>query len=493
MSDKEQISFEEIDQWLRAGRNDEVRAKLQEVVPAKVPRERLADWANLARRAGLPSLSLRLLRPIIRIKRSLGDQPTFKERASYAASLAAVGALSEAHGMLDGAASEMVPEVQLFSGFCYVHSWDYAKALPFFERYLTLSQPSEFQKVVAKVNLAAAHCFLEGYDEVKALTESIIIDSQKNDWLVLQIEALLLSAQASILRSRWSDAKADLARAGELSPAKSLNQLLVDKWSLILGVRRDGYKSEVEKQLTKLSVQARERKFWELVRDCDYHLAIEKKDQALVERVYFGTPFAAYRERLLEMSREFFTPRASHEWRLGEKPGPKLDISKSSTKEIKRQNPIAMRVLRSLASDFYRPLKIGCLFNDIYPEEFYDPDSSPTRVKTALSRTRTHLKDLGFPLEIRCVKQDYYLASEAPVDLKVRLEYPEADSQSALPPDFLSKLRKTFHHKAFSSAQAAEIFGITPIKAQRFLRTAAKDNRVYGSGAARGRLYRFHR
>jgi hypothetical protein len=484
--------IDELDKLLRSGRGAEVRKVLLQLDSQKVSREQLADWANLSRRSGMVAHSLRLLRPVLRLKKNLGQSATPKERASYAASLGAIGALSEAFSVLDGLEGSSIPEVQLFYGFTNVYSWNYASAAPFFRRYSQLEGPSEFQRTVSLVNLAAAHCFLENYSEALVLTESLIRESELNGWVVLQTEAHLLAAQALLNNSCFTESQAHIDRAWKLSAENNLNLLNVEKWRALLSLKIDGPTENVLSRLDELKNEARASRSWEITRDCDYHLGLETQDRGVLERVYFGTPFVAYRNRLLQASADWFKPRAAFTWCLNQNRGPIIDLAKDPRENTsRREDSVFTRALRALSSDFYRPLKIGCLFNAIYPGEFYDPESSPIRVKTALSRTRALLQDQNQPLEIRCLKQDYYLASEAPLNLRVKIEYPTRSGEPELPPELLRQLRKEWPHKSFSCTQASKVLAIPSVRTQRLLKLAADRKLLYKSGAGRSRLYRF--
>jgi tetratricopeptide (TPR) repeat protein len=487
MSD-ERAKISDLDGWLRSGRGADVRRELSELDTKKISRGLLVDWATLARRAGMITLSLRLLRPVIRVKRGLGQNASAKERASYAASLGAIGALTEAYGVLKGLEKSEVPEVQLFYGFTHVYSWDYVAAAPFFETYVQLDTPSPFQKAVAAVNLAAAYCFLGRYEEVLALTEKLIAQSTKENWIVLNTEAHLLRAQAMLNLDDFKQSAFWIEKASALSTTSNVNSLHIEKWRSLLALKSQGATSDVTSRLLNLKLEASRSKLWEISRDCDYHLGLETKDRVTYERVFFGTPFRPYRERLLKAA-SWFKPRGSYLWTSNDDSEHGLDLAELPTE--RHDAPVYLRVLRAISTDFYRPLKIGCLFNEIYPGEYYDPDSSPIRVKTAISRTRSLLKETALPLEIRCIKQDYYLAMTGPCYIKVRLNYPEKEIGQVIPIDFLRKLKKNWPHRSFSSHQAAEVLSISQLKAQRLLKVAAAENKLYKSGLGRARLYRF--
>lgn len=298
----------ELDLLLRSGRAVEVRRRLLNVTVSALAREQLADWSNLARRAGLYTLALRILQPILRVKKDLGRAATPKERAVYAASLAAIGALSEAFGVLKGLEAQAQPEVQLFYGFAHVYAWNYAAAAPFFARYAELEGPSEFQKALARVNLAAARCFLRDYNGVLELTERLIPEAESHGWVVLRGEANLLAGQALLNLGRFQESAAAIERAHQLSGSSTSSLLHAEKWRLFLALTQMGPKPEVLARLETLKADAGVAKSWEIVRDCDYHVGLHTRQRRVLERVYFGTPFWSYRERLLSAAAACSSP-----------------------------------------------------------------------------------------------------------------------------------------------------------------------------------------
>src|SRR4051812_13414597 len=109
---------------LRAGHTQIVQKMFQELQPAKIPRVHAADIANLARRAGLNNLSLKILSPIVRTQRKRARAATDTEKLSYAVSLLRVGSVVEARALLSEVGSD-IHEKCLYLGFADVTEWNY--------------------------------------------------------------------------------------------------------------------------------------------------------------------------------------------------------------------------------------------------------------------------------------------------------------------------------------------------------------------------------
>jgi hypothetical protein len=170
------------DELIRKGEAARVRSELRAIERGEVPREVLADFANTARRAGLPSLGLRLLQPVFKSELDLGKVMQPRERASYAASLAAIGAHEEAYTLLRAVENDPTPDVQLYLGFISMYRWDYSSAIKHLEKYLGLSGLSEYQVFVAKVNLAGSLSFENETEKLLSLTGELIEIGKANGW-----------------------------------------------------------------------------------------------------------------------------------------------------------------------------------------------------------------------------------------------------------------------------------------------------------------------
>ncbi len=84
------IDLEQIEKLIREGKLREGGNLLRKTRPADVGRSEMQRFANLARRAGLPHVSVRTLNPIARPDRDLGRRASEGELAEYAAALTVI-------------------------------------------------------------------------------------------------------------------------------------------------------------------------------------------------------------------------------------------------------------------------------------------------------------------------------------------------------------------------------------------------------------------
>jgi hypothetical protein len=80
------------------------------------------------------------------------------------------------------------------------------------------------------------------------------------------------------------------------------------------------------------------------------------------------------------------------------------------------------RLLRILATDFYRPFRPAYLSSQLFPGEYFNPRTSIDRVHKALRRLRQWLKAHRVPLEVSEEEGCYRLRSSKPLVLRTTLE-----------------------------------------------------------------------
>ena len=165
-------------------------------------------------------------------------------------------------------------------------------------------------------------------------------------------------------------------------------------------------------ELIRFRVDAVGKEHWETVRECDSFRAIVCKDKALLLKVYFGTPYQSYRQRLLKDFGESVVIPESFVWQIGE--GSKLgkreyDVFRA-VPELK-PGQLKYRLLRTLASDFYRPFRVTHLFSEVYPTDCFRLHGSASRIHEGVKVLRLWLKGHRLPLLISERRGQYQLAS----------------------------------------------------------------------------------
>lgn len=464
--------------------------RLGEVKPSKIPRELKARFANLARRTRLGQLALRVLNPIVRPTGRRVESATEEEKAEYAASLAVVGAAEEAIGLFHTLDPKRNPEVLLHQAYAHFAQWDYAKAIPLLERYTTSPSLSEYWYLVGLGNLAAALVY-ERKAEAKDVLEKLLKLSDPAQHRIVHGYALNLTAENAIWERCWKDAKERLGVAEEyFKHADSLESLFIRKWQAVVHLYEDPSK-KTAKQLSPILEEARKREHWETLRSVDYHCAVALKDRDLFLKLYFGTPYDSFLEKLAGDFGQTVEIPESYAWNLV--PGDQKVFWFSFDSTTKRKNAIKEgsvldRLMRALACDFYRPLRMAEIHTKLYPGEYFNPVSSPTRVAQLMNRIRRHWESTRVPMKILEAKGSYSLSCSRPCRVNLRSSRSGSEDWFALKQQ---ALRLVLEGKPFDANGAAVVLKLPLWTTKRVLKTLFERGMVSREGKARATRYRF--
>ena len=469
------------EQDIRAGRAQEAARRLSRVNTAKIPRHLRLPLAQLCRRANLISLGAKVLTPVIQASReSRHHDVSPQEFAEYASLLQRIGAVQEALSTLKAVDASKTPDAHLFTAFCHFQLWDYEKALPSLEAYVTSDLPA-YWRFVGRVNLAAALVALGRYDRAMPLIGSDIEYAAKEGYSRLQGNLLELRAQALVMMKDVDSAKRDLESAMSVFGMENTpDQFFVKKWQAILNAAESG---SIE-SLKTFRAEALSRDDWESVRDADLRMLKIDFEMERFEHLLFGTPFAAYRKRILA---EVGRAPSGESFVLGH--GPCFDVLTGEVdgKELLNMGKKSHQLLEILLRDFYRPLRIGSIFAELFPGEYFDIFSSPMRVHSVIKRLRAWFEEHGLPLEISEFGSNYRLVKTGEFSFRVPLERRAIEGHHA----HFEKLRLSYDNgRSISTSEARELLGMTPTSFKRFASWALESGLIAREGNGRATTYK---
>lgn len=488
MTEKERL--ETLEEWIRSGRGDQARLELSRYSKGKVPRALALPLAGLSRRLGVPGIGIRLLNPLVRPTRVSPASASPEECAEYAALLSRIGANTEALGLLDTLAEEKCASALLYRAFALVAEWEYEASIPILERYVSRSELSDYQRLIGKVNLAAALVHGEHVEEAARLLDALLGETTKSGLKLLHGNCLELSAQNAILARRWKEAVECLARADRaLDEAGGLDHFFVDKWRAISRFLKEG-DAAARRGLRALREEAHRRRHWETARDCDYYQAIRSDDEELLAHLYFGTPFPGFRRRLVAKGWPESAPPERYRWSLGNGRGLVFLLEEGRAEKSRarlKPGQLLHRLLAALCSDFYRPLRIATLSARLFPGEYYNPLSSPVRVRQAVKRLRHWTRSSSVPFFIVETSSEYRLMSRKACAVIVSGSV-VAGARDEI---WLNRFKETHQGVEFSAEQVFPLVSANPRTVLRVLSKAVRDGRLRRVGAARATRYRF--
>jgi hypothetical protein len=349
------------------GRLAEARAGLLPWLKKKhLPPELVLPLASLARRAWLVDRAIALLYPRVRPSARKTLPPTPEEKLEYATSLLFVGAQHEGKALLEGIDPQVLPEASFGLGLARFGFWDWSGSLPLWTALAKNPRATALQRLRGRLYHAVALTHGPGqHEQAIVLCDATLAETSPVKNRIVYKSALLTRAQALGMLGRSREATPLYDRIDALCAEESDERFAAH--SLLWRAIGERDRAGIARGRAAFFAQAS----WEQVRMADYHDARLASDRAALARLWYGTPFPAFRA-LIE--RETEVP-AEYAWRLGEpKKAVWIEASNgrnSSGEAWLKEGSLPQRLLASLASDFYARPRIAQIHEALHPG-FYD-------------------------------------------------------------------------------------------------------------------------
>lgn len=497
---KEKFSWEKeiplFDTLIREGRGGEASQRLKGIFLSRrdIPRAFLSVVANLCWRSGISEEGIRILYPIVRPEGKNVTNPTAEEISEYAACLIKIGVTEEGLLLLKSLDAEKTPSIYLYRAFGTVVRWDYKESIAMLEVYVKSEKISAYQRMVGKVNLAAAYVFEREDLKATVILRELLHDSSIQKKILVLGRVLELSAENHIHHKRWDEAEEALKKAEEiLGGSRGIDLFLVRKCRALAHVWKANGDKKALVQLRNIRREALEIKHWETIRDCDRVEGTVAKDSKLLQAVYFGTPFQSFRQNLVKECSWHFEVPNFFDWHIGG--GRKAEVTfdlltaravngKKALKLGKQQH----RLLVILSQDFYRPFSTATLFGKLYPDEYFNLVHSPVRVRQAVKRLREWFKESKIPLSVEEANGTYRLCGAQGVAIRIPLKQAKKLDKHEVR---MQKLRAALSGKVFSINEASEVLEVCPRNALRILDIAIRDGEIEKTGKTSTTRYAF--
>ena len=451
------------DQDISQGRGRAVTTALKSLNYAKIPRQYVAAIAKIAYRAGLPFVSLRIINRLIRPGKNRWLKTTPEEVAEYAMALIRIGASPEALKTLEPLSGADQPTVLLYRSFALITRWEYREAAPFLEEYIHHKNVTDYQRLVGQVNLAAAWVNIEKFDAAEKSLAQLVRVTQERSLSLLYGNCLELLAQIAVFKQDWPRAE-ELLRKGhaQLAESSSVDFLFLQKWQCLLKLYRQPKSQTALKERAAVRNQAIEREHWETVRDCDFYAAKFSADENLLRYVYYGTPFNGYRQFMQRRLEKGFTPSEAYVYSAATLQNPKkiFDLKEASDARqtmMLKKGQLLHRLLNHLCSDFYRPFRLGAIFNELYPKEYFDAELSVIKINQLAERLRGWFCENQVGAELTGKSGAYKLRVSAETGFRIH-DGNTIKSGLAL---YHQRLQEHFNEREFTAAKAAEALNVT--------------------------------
>lgn len=487
------------------GQHEQCRGKLNELNPKKFPRSIAVSIAEFAMRVNMPLYTLKVLQHIVYPESTLLTAPTSKEKVIYSTALIGLGALREAIEILDSIDPESEPESLLHRAGANLCDWDYAEAVPHLKKFIQFPGVAPYKRLVGKVNLAAAMIGMSDWALAKEILDQVQIECEANSHRLLLGNCFELKAQIEIFQGNYVKGEEYLAMAALcLKEQGGIFYMYVQKWQIICECLKlsqiDEEKARLHLQkLDSLKTQAFELRHWNTVRECDLFEALVLKNENLFKKVIMGTPSEYYRQRARKLYGLNLYSLGQFQLLLGENKGvleksnnviqAELKVFDPYKKERKgkalHEKPMLLNLYEGLMQDFYQPFSLGTLFQKIYPQEKFNPFTSPARVLQLLRRLNSWFIENECPLRVEFKKSEFRLTAVNEILVQVQ-RGEKLTSESGK----LTALKEKFQDASFSVCQASEVLGLSEVSIRRLLSKAIKDGKVVKEQKRQGLMYK---
>lgn len=485
--------IKEIDELIKKGDLKVARNCLRKVQFRRLDYPDRVKLAEFTRKLGEPIKTIRLLNPIIRASSRARLKPSSQDKTLYAAALIKIGASTEALEILRKLDPKDSPQSLLFQSHALFTFWNYGEAISLLKQYLRLEK-DEYQKIVGEVNLSAALVQENQAVEAEKLLAELLLKTKRSGLSNFEGNSLEILAQQEIQKRNWKGAQQCLEQAHALlQRAGGLDEFFVRKWQVILEALREPKDRARIQKLIDFREESQKKRHWETVRECDRFLAEATQDKNLFYKVYFGTPYHAYREKLLANFPKNIQLPETFLWAF------KSTNEKTQVLRLLKGEPykhhkglkvgqLKHRLLRILVSDFYRPIRVASIFALLHPNEFFHPVTSATRVYQAIKELRSWFQETAVPLDIKEFQGGYRLVGKKAF---VAIEIPNPNWWNENPQHRIAELRKLFGEMNFTASQVSQRLGLPRRTAFYVLRQAIDAGLISRVGGGAQTRYKF--
>lgn len=460
--------FKLCDQLIRSGKIHDARTAFSAIERIRLNRPQKTEAARLARRLSLIAIGLKILHPLIHPVRD-SDIPSEVERAEFANLLCLNGNVHEAFGLLNEISHR---DGFLAKAWCHFETWDFVPAVVLLRKYLSLEErPYYFH--AGLINLAEALSALREWSEANSCLQEAMAFANLDGQNRLMANALLVRARGLAEQGKWRTSDQDLLKAKSLlGHSPTADSFLIERQLII----NRAHKDRDIGLLAQFGIHAREREQWESLRELDFQTLKIRFTEARFAKLYFGTPYPKYRERLLA---EFQTaPPEHYVWGSSRRDQAHFDLAES------KMTPQLQRFMWQMLSDFYQPQSLGRLFSGVFPSEHYNWRHSPNKVHQVISRMRRHLAKNKMPITIEQSDGFYQFIATDKISIRLMRTHD-------LRIDTLVKLYERFTDQRFTAKEACHFLRQAKTSTHRLLERAKSDGVLTSIGRGRSTQYGF--
>ena len=474
-----------LDALIKRGSLREVARVLQDhtLSPNLNPRQK----AEFFRRIGDYPSALNSLRAHVFEQGELKPQMSDAVLFEYALNLVQHGLPKQAHVFLLRVKKKSADWHQL-QGFIALKELNYEKALIAFKNTLSASDSSQYQKLVARVNIANA--YLGTFEFDSSLQESewalALTDPNQHQFLIRYLNHM--KAQAHAFLNNLTEYQACTAKVFEFLTEYEMNKKIsADLFEFYRG-------RFVAESIFRIKHSVAAKKLLKTAEDLhEYHALNEIRVMNELSKKSFQT----LKANRLNPSGRFFQARALHLRQLNKMPENsehqvshaffwaeqkqvqtqsfKLSLFRSPQKLKIGQLPY--RILQYFLINPWRRFTVPEIYQAVFPERTdFSPTHSPNLIHQGIKRLNAILQHEKVPMQVRHRFQRYELNSLG--KFTARMDVP-----LLILPAFVQQCRDQFKGQPFQLVGLAKILSLSPRQVQNLIR----QNRDYFEHKRTGR------
>jgi hypothetical protein len=467
------------DQHIRLGEIEKAKGMLKPLLKMRLNASDRERSAELFRRVGLHRQSLQVLRPVVLGYGRMLPTASTKARIEYGAALIQMDLVEEGRKFLELPQVKNHRDAKRWHALSFLHDFQFSRAAEGIAQALKEYDSKSYDHLVLQVNLMVALLADLYRPEVRAKFQAI----------ASEVENAIDRHQAERLRSVYhslmtqsvffSDSKKGLSLSKE-SPRDY--QDFFAAFTALFHEGRAGRVSRkaVDQEYEKLRQFARERYWFEGIREIDLHYSRLFQTKMLAW-VKVGTRHAHYQNRFLKDLALSKVSCMSREASL-------LQLNQAATGYDMRElpEPPKLRQLFQLFySEQYAPLSPYVIWSVLAKDEHFIEPHSTNRVHQWVKRLKAWIKQKKIPAQIVSGRQGYRLIPIKPLSCDLVLFQSASVDQ-----DLLEQLKRRFQGKAFSIREVIELNPEVSIREiQNRLKTWVEGGAISKSGKARAVRY----
>ncbi len=152
----------------------------------------------------------------------------------------------------------------------------------------------------------------------------------------------------------------------------------------------------------------------------------------------------------------------------------------------KDSSSIAWKLIHCLIKDVYRPPRMGLVFSSLYRGEYFNPFTSPQRVRNSVLRFNQWMSSKSQDVRIEIEKGDFFLKGPPQWGITIQVRPRNLTFEDLK----VKAIREAFQGRSFSAQEAAKVLNVTKRTATTFLKRSLERKQISKIGKGPSCRYR---